>query len=552
MTFIPSVLSEVDSNNSSSTLLNANASFTGTATNTTGYNTLQITVTSNVNSSPLGLQLQFSPDGSTWTTFYYETYFSPALFNKRYNIENKFFRIVYTNDGTIQTNFSLISRLSNDTPDPTKVSIAAFDNSTEFMYDSFGKMRVSNPNTLLDLRFPGQTSGNYDFYSNNLQIDKQFSGITGTYGNSKLVMSGAAGATSYYISQSRNYCVYQPGKSLLFMASSVINPGDIGFTNRLGYYDNDIPTGGPITTPINVRNGLFFQHNGTNCFVGLKDDGETLVPQSSWNIDKMDGTGSSKIVLDFTKAQLFVIDVEWLGVGRVRYGFYAFGQIVYCHQITNINVLTKPYTNNINLPVCFTMQGLTGSGTGSFTQICSTVISEGGYNPVGRPFSVSSSGIATTANTETPILAIRASGNASTNYKHQTIIPTNISAFDTSNTSVDLLRLRLYLGGDSPNSGGTISWNQVNASYSIAEYSAGASITAGGGSFTTGNSIVLSESYFSGKNNIALSQGLENVFSNLITQVTSNILNQSDILVITILPSATGTVYAEIDWNEVY
>ncbi len=421
------------------------------------------------------------------------------------------------------------------------------------MYDAFGKLRVSNPNTLLDLRFPGQTSGDYNFYSNNLQIDKQFSGITGTYGNSKLVMSGTAGATSYYISQSRNYCVYQPGKSLLFMSSAVINPGDTGFTNRLGYYDNDIPTGGPVTTPISVLNGLFFEHNGTTCSVGLKNDSLTLVPQSSWNIDKMDGTGTSKINLNFSKTQLFVIDMEWLGVGRIRYGFYAFGQIVYCHQITNINTLTAPYTNNINLPVCYTMQGLTGSGTGNFTQICSSVISEGGYNPVGRPFSVASGGITASANTETPILAIRASGATATNYKHQSIIPTNLSGFDQSNTNVDLLRLRLYLAGNSPTSGVSL-WTQVNSSYSVVEYSAGTNIvnTVSGDTFQTANSIILSESYFSGKNSIALSQSLENIFSNLITQITSNILNKSDILLITIQPSSGSTAYAEISWNEVY
>ncbi len=552
MTFIPNVLSEVDTNNTTSTTLTTSAVFTGISTNTTGYNTIQISITSNADSGPLGLQIQFSPDNSTWTTFYYETYFSPALFDKKYSIKNKYYRIIYTNDGTAQTNFSLISRLSNETPDPNAISVNVFDNSTEHMYDAFGKLRVSNPNTLLDLRFPGQTSGNYDFYSNNLQIDKQFSGITGTYGNSKLVMSGAAATPgSYYISQSRNYCVYQPGKSLLFMSSAVINPGDTGFTNKLGYYDNDIPTGGPITTPISVKNGLFFEHNGTTCFVGLKNDTETLVPQSSWNIDKMDGTGTSKINLDFSKTQLFVIDMEWLGVGRVRYGFYAFGQIVYCHQITNINTLTAPYTNNINLPVCFTMQGLTGSGTGNFTQICSTVISEGGYNPVGRPFSASSGGITASANTETPILAIRASGAVGTNYKHQSIIPTSLSGFDQSNTNVDLLRLRLYLAPDSPSSNTSTSWTQVNASYSIVEYSAGTSIV-GSGTFTTNNSIILSESYFSGKNNIALSQSLENIFSNLITQITSNILNKSDILLITIQPSSASTCYAEIDWNEVY
>jgi hypothetical protein len=101
----------------------------------------------------------------------------------------------------------------------------------------------------------------------------------------------------------------------------------------------------------------------------------------------MNGSGSSGIYLDFTKAQLFVIDMEWLSVGRVRFGFYIYGKILYCHQLTNINVLTGSYITQINLPICYSIHS-SGTGTGSITQICSTVISEGGYETVGKPFSV--------------------------------------------------------------------------------------------------------------------------------------------------------------------
>ena len=457
---------------------------------------------------------------------------------------------MYTNDGTLQTSFSLISRIGNDTPNKDVWSVSTFDNTIEHLYDSFGKLRVSNPFTLLDLKFPGQTSGNYNFISNNQKITKEFSsGFTGAYGDSKLVMTGTiSGSTGYYISQSRNYCIYQPGKSLLVLLSSIINPQNIGFTNRIGYYDNEIPTGGPITTPIAVRNGLYFQHNGTSCYVGFKSNSETLVPQSSWNIDKMDGTGTSKINLDFTKCQLFVIDMEWLGVGRIRYGFYAFGQIVYCHQITNVNALTGPYTNNINLPICFTMQGLTGTGSGNMTQICSTVISEGGYNTLGTPFAIASGRVSTTANVETPILAIRP---GSSNFKHQGILPSNISIIDDSNTNVDLYKIRLYFDGSSPSTG-TTTWTDVDASYSIAQYSEGTNIIRTG-SFTTTNSIIINEGYFSGKDNIPISNNLGSIFNILIEQLNSNILNKADILLVTVTATASASnIYASINWNEIY
>lgn len=100
----------------------------------------------------------------------------------------------------------------------------------------------------------------------------------------------------------------------------------------------------------------------------------------------MDGTGISSISLNFTKAQLFVINFEWLSVGRIRFGFYLFGKINYCHQNTNLNLLTAPYMLSQNLPIRYEIITTYGE-TGSLVQICSTVISEGGYTPIGRSFS---------------------------------------------------------------------------------------------------------------------------------------------------------------------
>ena len=65
----------------------------------------------------------------------------------------------------------------------------------------------------------------------------------------------------------------------------------------------------------------------------------------------MDGTGTSGYNIDFTKSQLYVIDFEWLSVGRIRFGFYIFGKIYYCHQISNFNELDEPYMKTANLPI---------------------------------------------------------------------------------------------------------------------------------------------------------------------------------------------------------
>jgi hypothetical protein len=215
MTFTPQVLTQTDNNNSinNSTIV----SFNGISTITTGYNTIILTVNSTTDSLAGGIQIEFSDDNLNWLTPYTDTYFSTNVFTKNYLIIKKYYRIIYNNSSPTGT-FSITSRLSTDLGSSIiqNTSISVFDNNTENSLDAFARLRVSSPVTILDIRFPGQSDGSANFLKNNLQITSHASGsYSGTYGNSKLVVN-ALGA-GYYISQSRNYCIYQPGKSLLFM-----------------------------------------------------------------------------------------------------------------------------------------------------------------------------------------------------------------------------------------------------------------------------------------------------------------------------------------------
>jgi len=87
----------------------------------------------------------------------------------------------------------------------------------------------------------------------------------------------------------------------------------------------------------------------TNCVVSKTIDNR--YPQSSWNIDKMDGTGASLMTLDLTKMQMFYIDYTWYGAGAIRFGFKNNrGEVIYCHRIPNNNVNTEAYMRSGNLP----------------------------------------------------------------------------------------------------------------------------------------------------------------------------------------------------------
>lgn len=551
MTFIPSVLTNNDSNNSTTSTLSSSLSFTGNGTSTTGFDSIILTIKSNVDSASGGISIQFSNDNITFATVSSDTYYASNYFTKSYKIIKKYYRVVYTNGTSSQSSFELTSRLSTTNLDSSvnnNNSITVFDNDVEASLDAFGKMRVSMPNTLLDIRFPSlsiSSGANANFLKNVTQIASKSSGTySATYEKSKAIISGTN--SGYFISQSRNYITYQPGKSLLFMSSGIINPSNSNFTSRLGLFDNEFTTSASYPT---VNNGIYFEYSNGAISVNLKNDSITSISQSSWNIDKMNGSGTSGLNLDFTKTQLFVVDMEWLGVGRVRYGFYAYGRIHYCHQITNINILTSPYTNNINLPICYSLHSTNSSdGSGTIRQICSTVISEGGYNPLGRPFSVSNSqenvdSPVTVSTTETPLLAICGGG---TNYYHQSIIPTGISIIDTATNNNLLYRLRLYQDGGFT---GTITWSSVDTIHSVIQYAKSNAIT----NFSNTNSMILDQGYFYGRGTIAFNS-LGDVFSNLVLQLTANIDNTSDILILTCqkIGQNSTEVYSTISWQEIY
>src|SRR5579863_8450224 len=169
---------------------------------------------------------------------------------------------------------------------------------------------------------------------------------------------------------------------------------------RIGYFD--------------ANDGVFFYQDGTNLGVAVRTSTSgspvtTLIPQSTWNIDKLDGTGSSGITITTANTQIFVIDLQWLGTGRVRFGFDIGGVIVYCHAINNANAgETSPYMNTGSLPCRYEITNTgTAASTTTMKAICTSVISEGGAEIVGGlQFSASNGTTTVGVTTRRPVLSI--------------------------------------------------------------------------------------------------------------------------------------------------
>jgi hypothetical protein len=214
-------------------------------------------------------------------------------------------------------------------------------------------------------------------------------------------------------------------------------------------------------------NGIFLEQDGSTVQVKIYSDtsnGNQTVAKSSWNLDKMDGTGPSGLTLNLTKAQLFVIDFQWLSVGRVRTGFSIGGNIYYVHEFTHANSTTVPYMKSGSLPISC---GMTCTGTVSTTMrfICSSVVSEGGEAEVGAiNLSHSTASLTASSGARTHAISIRPKTTFNSITNRITIVPTHIEVLVTGNYPI---KYELCLGDVIT---GTTTYTDTNATYSAIEH----------------------------------------------------------------------------------
>lgn len=232
--------------------------------------------------------------------------------------------------------------------------------------DAFGRIRTSHPFTLFDSQ---------NRYGKDPHFDEALTGsATVTHATNEGVcnMNVTTASGDKAIRQTLRRFPYQPGKSLFVMATFVMAAAQTNLRQRLGYFDTD--------------NGVFLQLDGTELSFVLRSyvtgsvSDSRKVAKSSWNFDKFDGTGPSKLTLDITKAQIVFFDFEWLGVGSVRCGFVIDGKLHLAHIFHNANSVSTTYMTTAILPIRYEIEAKAAlSSNATLKQICSTVISEGGY-----------------------------------------------------------------------------------------------------------------------------------------------------------------------------
>lgn len=240
--------------------------------------------------------------------------------------------------------------------------------------DAFGRQQVAQPFTLFDSSMVGEDNGKFD--------TSTAGGASTTYNinESTLSMTVAGTENDQVIRQSYRTFPYQPGKALEILSTFSMATAATGLRQRVGYFT--------------TNNGVYFEQDDETLYMVLRSfvTGsivETRVAQDSWNGDKLNGAGSSGITLDINKSNILYIDMEWLGVGSVRTGFFINGGLIIAHTFHNANITSDTtYMTSAEQSIRYEITNTADTGSSAtMKQICSTVISSGGYQGRSRPIS---------------------------------------------------------------------------------------------------------------------------------------------------------------------
>ena len=341
--------------------------------------------------------------------------------------------------------------------------------------DAVGRLRTSTPLTLFD--------SSHRYRDNNLWSGLVVGtgstvGFVTTQGLINIGIGTTAGCS--VIRETTKVFSYQPGKSLQVLNTFIMNPAKANLRQRVGYFGAD--------------NGMYLELDGSTLYFverSLSTGTTTRVAQNNWNIDTMLGAGHlnpSGVTLDISKAQILWMDIEWLGLGTVRLGFVVDGKFIHCHSFHHANLITSTYITTASLPLRYEIAN-TGITTSSSTlkQVCSSVISEGGYElrgiqqaagtPVQTPVDL------TTAGTYYTVVSIRL--KATPNRLDAIVIMTALSILGITNNATYNWQVR----ASGTSSGG--SWTDAGADSAV-EYK------IGGGTYTGGR--ILASGYLFGSN----------------------------------------------------
>ncbi len=186
------------------------------------------------------------------------------------------------------------------------------------------------------------------------------SGLVQSFTSMAIVSSGT-GATAFAQLQSKKYLKYMAGHDGYAFFSAMWPAGSsANSTQWIGVFD--------------ANDGAAVGFNGTTFSILFRQNAvDTIIPQSSFNMDKLNGTGASGFTINTADLNVFRIDYGWTGGTQITFQILnTNGSWITFHQINNTNVNPNPSFGNPILPMTAQVKS-----TGSTTNV---TIATAGWN----------------------------------------------------------------------------------------------------------------------------------------------------------------------------
>lgn len=300
----------------------------------------------------------------------------------------------------------------------------------------FGGLKIANERAI------GVYESSLDTYDDLFSIELLTGGAL-TYSSDEssevLSVTGVNGSSSKVTTNRYHY--YLPGAAnVIKMTAACGDTGKSGNSRRWGAYDDN--------------DGIFFELQGTTKNVVIRSSVtgsvvETRISQVNWNGDVLDGTGKSGVNMDITKVQVWWMDYQWLGAGRVRFGLIApDGSRITCHTFENAGAYSLPYMRTGTLPLRAENINTGSAGSSSELRIvCLAMYTEGTYEDYSfwRYSDVDASAAA--VNTEVVVASIRAKSTINSKHNSVVIFPETLNVYTDQPVAITLWQDTVVTGG---------------------------------------------------------------------------------------------------------
>lgn len=276
-------------------------------------------------------------------------------------------------------------------------------------------------------------------------------------------ISTGTATNGYAMLQSKRALRYVPGSEAYLFGTNVFSTPKENSFQRGGLFDD--------------QNGFFIGYEGTVFGVSRRRAGTTtFVPQSQFNLDKLDGTGESGFEIDPTKGNVYAIKFGYLGFATIYFEVLSTeGKWITFHKIEYPNTATVPHIANSMLPVRSEV-GNTGNNTDmrlSTGSVSAGIVNGSNADPATRAFSA-----------QAPTTSVTTTSGVLVSFKNKTTynsITNYVSALlDLISIAIDGNKNMVLQLWKNPTLTNTPTWADVDVN-SVLQRATNATITAGTG-----------------------------------------------------------------------